>query len=99
MNLVLGILWLAGGIGVLLYESFVAPLPVRLLGTVSIGWFMLVLSAWNFGRLYMIAMTSADRESQRLVDDARARQRRRERGERELDPNFDFTSPPNDPPR
>jgi hypothetical protein len=98
MNLILGILWLAGGVGVLLYESFVEPLPFRLLGTVSIGWFMLVLSAWNFVRLYMIAMASADRQTQRLVDEARSRQRRRERVEREPDPTFDFSSPANDPP-
>jgi hypothetical protein len=97
MNLVLALLWLIGGVGVMAYEAFIGPLPLRLLGRISVAWFCYVLAAYNFVRWYSQRMARADEQAERLVEAARARQRA-DRPRPEPDPNFDFTDRP-DPPR
>jgi hypothetical protein len=94
LNLILGILWLVGGLGILGYEAIYGPLPLRLLGTVSIGWVMLLLSAWNGVRLSMTRMADSEREANLRVEQARERQRRERRREEGPNPDFDFTNSP-----
>jgi len=112
LNLILAVAWLLGGLGILIYETLYGPLRLRLLGQVSIGWLMLVLSAWNWVRFYMSRALDAEQESARRVREAEERRQRRERDERqanrpfEYHAEFDFTrqpepppsSPPNSPP-
>jgi hypothetical protein len=113
LNLILAVAWLLGGLGILIYETLYGPLRLRLLGQVSIGWLMLVLSAWNWVRFFMMRALDAEQESARRVREAEERRQRRERDERqanrpfEYHAEFDFTrqpeppptSPPNSPPR
>ncbi|MGL4554448.1 MAG: hypothetical protein ACRC33_25070 [Gemmataceae bacterium] len=97
MNLGLAILWLLAGVGVMAYEAAVGPLRLRLFGTVSAGWFCLVLSAYNFVRWYARRSARADEQAERLVEAARSR-RRADRPRDDPDPTFDFTDrPPSNP--
>ena len=99
LNLILAVGWLLGGLGLLIYETLYGPLRLRLFGQVSIGWLMLVLSAWNWVRFYMSRVLDAEQESARRVQEAEERRKRRERDERqesrplEYHPEFDFTRP------
>jgi hypothetical protein len=100
INLILALVWLVGGLGVLIYEAIYGPLRLRLLGVVSIGWVMLLLSAWNGVRLYLARWSDSEREANLRVEQARERQRRERRRNEPPNPDFDFTNspPPPSPP-
>ncbi|MFQ3650211.1 MAG: hypothetical protein SNJ75_07755 [Gemmataceae bacterium] len=107
LNLILAIGWLLGGVGIFVYEAYSGPLRLRLLGEVSIGWLMLVLSAWNWLRFYLTMSFASEREVALRVREAEERRKRRDRdkeantGLKEYNPEFDFhrsAQPPGSPP-
>jgi hypothetical protein len=95
MNLVLGILWLLGAIGVFGYEAATGKALGRIRGfDISTGWFLLILAAWNFVRWYSARAGKANQEAMRIVHEARLRQARTRERPLEPDPTFDFTAKP-----
>lgn len=98
MNLILGILWLGGAVGLFAYEYFTGVMKYRIRGLdISAAWLLLVLALYNFARWYSYRMAAKEAEAMRYVDEARLRQaQRRERSD--PDPTFDFSDPPKPPP-
>lgn len=98
MNLALAVLWMAAGIGLLVYEAVTGTKRFQIFGSgISAAWFCFVLAAYNVVRWYSTIAAQKDREAMRLAEAARAR-RHRERPREDPDPNFDFTSKPPDVP-
>jgi hypothetical protein len=99
MNLVLGLLWLAGAVALFGYEAATGDKRFRIpmLGDISAGWVSLLLAGYNFVRWYSSRMSRADQEAMRIVHEARLRQARTRDRPSEPDPTFDFTSKPPSP--
>ena len=99
LNLILGILWLAGAVGLFGYEFWTGELvrPIRSLN-ISTGWLLLALAVWNFVRFYSARAYRAEQESLRIAHEAKLRQVRYRERPREIDPTFDFTDKPEPPP-
>lgn len=98
MNLILGLLWLLGAVGLFAYEFATGEVKFRIRWlNVSSAWLLLLLAAYNFARWYS-ARSSRDQDAATDYV-ARARLHQAQRRERvDPDPTFDFTDKP-DPPR
>jgi hypothetical protein len=96
MNLVLGILWLLGALGLFAYEAITGETPwrIRVMGNISGAWALVILAAWNFARWYSARMNRADQEAIRIVHEARLREARHHERPVVPDPTFDFTDRP-----
>jgi hypothetical protein len=98
-SFMLGCVWLICGVGLLVYQALSPdrPLTMHVAGTsISPGWIMLVLSAYNFIRWWS---RRAPRSVPRDSPAAYPRQRiRRIEEPTERDPNFIFTDDPPPPP-
>lgn len=92
-NLVLACLWLAAGIGVLVYEAVTGKLTYRVLDTnISIGWLILLLALYNLARWWSVRSSEASRRAAWQMESMRHRSRADERRRDEPpDPNFQFT--------
>jgi len=100
LNLILGILWLTAGLGILGYELLYGPTWYRIPGiNVSMGWFLLVLAAWNFVRWYGSRAWKAEQDAMRRTYEERLRQAQTRYHERPIvpDPTFDFSDKPAPP--
>lgn len=95
LNLILGCLWLAAGAGLLGYEYFTDQTLLRIRGlNISSGWFLLLMSGWNFARWYSSRAWRAEQDALRIAHEARLRQARHRERPAEIDPTFDFTDKP-----
>jgi hypothetical protein len=100
LNLILGILWLAGAIALFAYETATGrPLIRSLFGGISSAWILLLLAAWNFVRYYSSRMGRAEQESLRIAHEERLRRARFHERPSVPDPTFDFSDKPAAPPR
>jgi len=101
VNLTMGVFWLFLGFGILTAEALWGPLSYRPLG-VSLGWFALILSLYNWIKLglYWFARSrrramATDWEEQRTT---LARREAREQGDPPApDPTFRLTDRPPGP--
>ena len=102
MNLILGILWLAGAIGLFAYEVITGRPYMRFQAlNISSAWILLLLAGWNFVRWYSSRAsqaTRAENDALRIAHEARLREARYHERPAEPDPTFDFTDKPPSPP-
>jgi hypothetical protein len=97
MNLLLGILWLVGGVVLLAYERFTGDVRLRIHGMdLSVGWLPLALALYNFARWWS---QRSDRAEQRALQVAAANRYRavhpaRRPGEPPPPSNPNFTDRP-----
>jgi hypothetical protein len=105
INLLLAVAWGLLGVGLIVYHAATDDPRFRLrLGdtNLSIGWFALLLVAYNLARWWNSRSGDLERQARAIAEAARRRRQQRERAAepgREPDPNFDFTSdPPPQPP-
>jgi hypothetical protein len=96
MNLVLGILWLAGAIALFAYGAATgeSPLRIRMLNNVSGAWVLLLLAAWNFVRWYSSRMGRKAQQELLIEHEARLRKVRLRDRPAVPDPTFDFSDRP-----
>jgi hypothetical protein len=101
LNLLLGIVWLAGAVALFGYELATGEALLRIRGlNISSAWFLLVLAGWNFARWYgSRAGRHRPAEQHALQIAHEARRRRQQERPIEPDPTFDFTDRPAAPPR
>jgi hypothetical protein len=99
MNLILGIVWLVGGITLLTYEFVTGEtfLHIRYLN-ISSAWFLFLLASWNFARWYSSRSGRAEQNALRIAHEERLRKARYRERPAEIDPTFDFSEKPT-PPR
>lgn len=99
MNLLFGILWLLGAVGLFGYSLATGERPLTIRGLdISSGWLFLLLAAWNFVRVYSARVHKAEQQALRAEHEARLRQVRHRERPTEYDPNFDFSDKPAPPP-
>jgi hypothetical protein len=99
LNLILGILWLAGAIALFAYEMVTGRSLMRFQAlNISSAWILLLLAAWNFVRWYSARMGRAEQESLRIAHEERLRRARYHERPSAPDPTFDFTDRPAGPP-
>lgn len=92
MNLVMGIVWLAGAVALFVYEYRTGDRRSHIRGTdLSAGWLLLVLAAYNLVRWYSARSYRAEQRALFEAQAARMRQIR-DRDRPPPDPNLDFTN-------
>jgi hypothetical protein len=97
MNFILGLVWLAGAVGLILYEQFTGKPVLRMRGTgLSLSWLLLGLALYNFVRWYSARAFRASQRDMYYEREARLRHIR-SHDRPEPDPTFDFSDQPPEP--
>lgn len=97
-NLVMAMVWLAVGMGLLIYHLTHPEYQFGYIwGTnVSAGWLILILAGYNLFRWYSQRALAQERQAMLASAEIR-RQRERDEG-RPVNPDFDFSDQPAAPP-
>jgi hypothetical protein len=96
-NRILAGVWLAGAIGLFVYEHQTGEQFLRIRGTnLSVGWLLLVLCLYNLARWVSIRSSRAAQRTVQQAREQRSRSTHRPRPEAP-DPNFNFTDEPPPP--
>jgi hypothetical protein len=99
MYLILALVWLIGGVGLLVYQGLAGDQRLSLHVadmSISLGWVMLLLSAWNVMRWWSRPSSRPTPMTTQLL--SRRQSIRRVEEPTERDPNFIFTDDPPPPP-
>ncbi len=96
MNFILSLLFLAGAIGVFGYQAVTGDRNPRIVHTdISVGWILLMMTAYNLVRWWSVRSYQIQQwEMRQQAARVRERYRTRQREDRPIDPNFDFTNEP-----